>query len=624
MPAFLFVLLLPFFALGQNTPKETYGIKNPGKNTANKCGDYLSIYNKLPADIRYGIEVVDRMIYFYYPSEHYFHDIFPKNTDGIAIDIVKRQQYRCYDKNNLQDTWLNQGYLMPPLYKDEMMKRLTVNEQGFVIIPYATIPQQFDPLMIECNLLILQKKYLCGYHSFSNMDYSNWGILKMGMYRDSLSADQYQTIHQEISKNLHFIVPFARNKASFDKQDIQPLYDSLHLSDYHIKEISIKAYTSIEGSHDRNIELQQGRSQSIISALQSYQSPTIRSTVSAHENWVEFLNNIRDTQFEYLSRQSKEEIKAQLSDPQLLAQLEPMLQHHRKALIELKLQKRFSSEENNPDILKKFFDQNIQNKNIEEALYLQKIIFEKIEDQQLPDDFIGQLEVPEESIYGPLLNNFAIHQTEHEDLFLYDNILRFEQLLSLMPDNLKIKYNLTTLKIKAWTQGELITNREEVQQSIDELEKLGLEQSLIKRLRINYFIILTEYYYKQQDFTNKNRALREVYWFYSRMDLSDQDLLSLSKYLAVFSKFDWAEAVLSKRIHEIDVDEDLIFYYLALTIANPNKTAQNDYRTFMLNAIDKNNQRFCDLFLPKPQGGYTFQLLNDNYLKKTYCENCKQ
>jgi len=288
----------------------------------------------------------------------------------------------------------------------------------------------------------------------------------------------------------------------------------------------------------------------------------------------------------------------------------------------LKLQKRFTSEENDPEVLKTYFDQNIQSKNISEAIYIQDIIFEKIRDNQLPSDFIGKLEVPEESLYGPLLNNLAIFNYESNDIFLYENIMNFEKLLAILPQNIKVQYNLTALKIKAWTEGELITNKEDILKSIQELERNGLEKSLVTRLKVNYHIILTQYNQINGDYKSKNSSLKQVYWLYSRLNLSDQDLLSLSKYLAVYSKFDWAESILGKRIHDLDVDENLIFYYIRLTINQPKKTKQSAYRKFLLNAIDKNSQRFCDLFLPTSQGGYTFQLLDDEYLRKNYCENC--
>ena len=620
---FISLIIFCFSSKGQHST-ETYDLKNPGKDIAKKCSDFYTVVKSLPKEADYAIGLDGRDIIFYMASSKFFELIFDKGSDGIAVDILKRSQYRCYTKNNFSKSWAAKGHMMKPMYKDEMLQNSFPTENGYVYIKYGEVPDQFDLSEIECNLIVIQKKYFCDYRSYAHIDFDNWDILDMGMYVDSLTNDEYRTIHGAVSKELRFTVPFERNQTEFNNADIQPLYDSLELTDYNIKEITIKAYTSVEGPLDRNIQLQTGRANSIIAALQEHQNPEILSHVTANENWVEFLNDIRDTRFKYMIRMSKEEIKNELTNPDVLDQIEPLLKNHRKALIQLKLQKKFSDEENDPELLKKFFDQNIVKKNIEEALYLQEIIFEKIREGKIPEDFIGKLEVPKSSEYGPLLNNFGIFQYKSNDAFLYENIKNFENLLEILPGNIKIKYNLLVLKIKVWTEGELITNREEIEASIDELENMGLDKSLVTRLRVNYYIILTQYQQQRQDYTAKNRTLKEVYWKYKNLDLSDQDLLSLAKYLSTYTKYDWAEMVLHDRINQLEANEDLLFYYLKLTINDPKRTKQSHYRTIMLNALDKNTQRYCDIFLPKGQGGYTFQILSNEYLRKTYCENCYQ
>ncbi|MEP4534066.1 MAG: hypothetical protein ABJ004_13335 [Cyclobacteriaceae bacterium] len=617
------LLVLPFFLtislFGQkNDP--VYDIKYP--KSRKKCDDYLYVYQRLPVEIRYSTFVRDRVIFFYFPSAKYLSILYDKNTDGIAIDIVRRDQYKCYEKNRLNKSWASKGKLLPPMYKKEMISNSMVTENGHVLVRYGELPANFDPMEVECNLLVVQKKNMCGYHHFTQIDYSNWGLLDMGLYRDSLSRDDLETQHREITKTMHFEIPFEKGKVRFSEEEIRPLYDSLELTDYNIKELTIRAYTSVEGSTEKNIEIQNGRAESIVRALQSYQNPEILYEISARENWVEFLSDIKDSMFNYMVSLSKEEIKIELAKPQISDRIESVLARHRKAIVTLRLEKKFSDEETNPNVLKSFFDQSLKDGNISEAIYIQELIFANIRDEKIPSEFIGQLEVPKETMYGPLLNNFAIFNYESNDMFLYENIVNFEELLDLLPGNLKIMYNLTALKIKARTEGELITTNQDLKKSIDELEKMGLNKSLLRRLKVNYHIILTQHYQNEGNYKAKNKSLKEVYWLYSRLNLNDEDLLSLSKYLAIYSKFDWAIAVIKDRLDDVGADEDLIYYYLQLTMYDPKNTKEDAYRVFMLNAIDKSNQRFCDLFLPKPQGGYSFQLLDDEFLRKTYCENC--
>jgi hypothetical protein len=141
-------------------------------------------------------------------------------------------------------------------------------------------------------------------------------------------------------------------------------------------------------------------------------------------------------------------------------------------------------------------------------------------------------------------------------------------------------------------------------------------------LQVNYYIVKTQDAYNRRDYKTRDKAIREVYWLYNKLPLSDWDRLSLAKYLSYYSQFEWAENTLEKRIKEIDVEEEIIFFYIALTIGRPDRVKQPAYRTFILNAIEKNNTRFCEFFLPFSQGGFTFQLLDSRFLRENYCENC--
>ena len=101
-------------------------------------------------------------------------------------------------------------------------------------------------------------------------------------------------------------------------------------------------------------------------------------------------------------------------------------------------------------------------------------------------------------------------------------------------------------------------------------------------------------------------------------------MVNLAKYFSHYSKFDLAEKILEPRIKSLDASEDLVFYYISLTIHSKRNTSEPSYRTTMLNAINQNKERFCHLFDPLGEGGISFQLLDNPYLKKTFCENCNK
>ena len=127
---------------------------------------------------------------------------------------------------------------------------------------------------------------------------------------------------------------------------------------------------------------------------------------------------------------------------------------------------------------------------------------------------------------------------------------------------------------------------------------------------------------RKKDYVNKDKAVAYILKNYKKITLSDYDYLSLSQYITYYSSYKNAIELLENKVRSISVDEDLLFYYLNMTLIDDELTKKSDYRTIMLNAINMNKNRYCKLFNAKENGGVTFQLLDNEYLRKTYCENC--
>jgi predicted O-linked N-acetylglucosamine transferase (SPINDLY family) len=141
---------------------------------------------------------------------------------------------------------------------------------------------------------------------------------------------------------------------------------------------------------------------------------------------------------------------------------------------------------------------------------------------------------------------------------------------------------------------------------------------------VNFHIIKAENDMQKRDYASKNASVNFINNNYKKFDLSDYDYLSLAQFFSFYANTDLAVELLETKSRSIDIDEDLLFYYLNLTIIDKNLTENANYRTVLLNAFNMNSERFCKLFNSIENGGVTFQLLSDEYLRTTYCESCEQ
>lgn len=619
------VLFQSLSTFAQNTP-EAHNFRKEKGLFGNRCQEYRSYLRKLPADVRYDIEVKDGIIYFAFPSIDHFKKIFDKDSDGIAVDIVHKDQFQCGVVPNFDTSSPYKGFLLPPKFKKELEKNIDLDAFNNVVVEYGVLPPQFIASDVECNLLVLQKKALCDYKSISGFNYGSWDLLEMGLYRDSKPSSREASNLQTFKKTIEFAIPFEKNKSSFSQEDIQPLYDSLKLTNYDIKEMSILAFSSVEGTIELNDKLQRERAESVVEALQAYQSTKINMNVITKENWGQFARDIDGTRFSYLRKYSKDELKSLLAqDKRLLDSLEPILAKHRKGMIKLKLQLNLSDYEDHPEKLKHVFQQSLAEPDLDQALFVQEKIIENIKDDKLPDEFINQLEIPKESKYGPLFINIILFNWERQNVELMESIRKIEKLEEIFPNSPKLKYNLLVLKIRAWTEGEAPgIDRNTLKKLLEEVKKTDIDPTLVKRLEINYHLLLAQYLVYEKKFREKRKSINIIHQQYKNLELKDTEVLSLAKFLATYSEFKAAEEVLYSRLSSDHVPEDLLFYYIELTIGNPEKTSTSAYKGILQKALDTNVQRYCRLFLPRSQGGFSFQLKENPVLKSSYCGRCEQ
>lgn len=625
--------LLPIITLllflNNTSGQENYGLKSPNYQDFNKievCGRLSTIFNNKSKEISFGInEGLNHKLYFRFNNKEWFQSLFKNVKDGIAIDIITKDQYDC-DIAVLPIEI--KGETLKPVYKNLLVKNIETVQEGLYQVFVGNLPTKFHNKEVEFNMLLINNGYLCRNQSTYNIQSYNFDLLDMGLYLDSVSNyNNSQDIEQQEGvikkyKQLKFKIPFKKNQTSFSVADIKPLYDSLKITDFNIKRIDIKAYSSIEGSAQRNNQLQNQRANSIIKALQTFQKPSIKTIIEPSENWVEFLNDIKGTEYDYLSTLSKSEIKNKLANG-LSVPLENKLQNHRKALITLYLEKIDSYQNISEKTLVDKFNQAISDENLSEAESIQNSLFERLKSKNANPDNLYNLKIPKQKKFLDILNANTIYRYQLSQSNFLNAYYDFQELNKLIPNNKKILYNLIVFKLKMSHNFGSILEEKNLLDNINTLKTLGISSILVKRMLVNYHIIKAQIHMKKNEYDEKDISVQFILNTYKNLSLSDNDYLSLAQFLTYYYDRYSAIELLQDKVNKIEVNKRLLFYYLNLTLIEEQLTQDLDYRTIMLNAINIDKKRYCKLFDSSEKGGVTFQLLNNSYLRATYCENCE-
>jgi hypothetical protein len=286
--------------------------------------------------------------------------------------------------------------------------------------------------------------------------------------------------------------------------------------------------------------------------------------------------------------------------------------------------KRYNFENLSADELRKEFDKEVKSKDIETASNIQKVIFSKIITNKIPTTLITELEIPEKNEYGGLLNANTVYKyfLDEEDLVATYNDIK--KLKSLIPNSKEVWYNYVALKFYIWLKALEQVDEQQFKNEILSLKQKGIPAPLVNRMMVNYNIILTEIYMYNRAYDKKNKTLKNIYYEYKNTQPSPSDLLSIAQYFVAYAKYDWAIKLLKPYITKVDVDEDLLFYYINLTIYDEKMIKNDGYKQILLNAIDVNTKRFCDMFNSIKNGGISFQLLKYEILKSNYCQSCEE
>lgn len=141
-----------------------------------------------------------------------------------------------------------------------------------------------------------------------------------------------------------FEVYFDKNRAQADLAEIR---EFLRANDLNILHASMEGFSSVEGTAERNRELQQQRARQLMYALQSFNTLPVQSdTILFTDAWEPFREELRRSPYKHLDSLSNDSLRTLINgDPELMASFEPYFRQHRKATLKLTLSGRLSPEE---------------------------------------------------------------------------------------------------------------------------------------------------------------------------------------------------------------------------------------------------------------------------------------
>ncbi|OFX44631.1 MAG: hypothetical protein A2046_01235 [Bacteroidetes bacterium GWA2_30_7] len=601
-----------------NVPYSTkkYGLLAFDEKACKTCDKFKNLEN-----LTDGLFVRDGIIIFKFDKIKDLKKLIRKPKDGLAIDIIQKEQYSCVGDNIIDNSLNNKGVMLKRVYSNKLYKKNLITDKKVkkLEVELGIMPDIKGDY--ELNLMIIQDKYVCRnlFKPFlldAGLEYST----TVRLLADTATINAEEFIPVAETSSLSFKIPFEKNKFTYKQEDISPLLKSLNEPDFLIDKIKIAAFSSIEGGENENKILQEKRAQSIIDALKNIQKNNINKEIITSENWDDFKKDIAVTTNVKLATMSLDEAKEYIKSNNLQKELEPIFANHRYAQIDMDITYDILGQKEETYVISRF-NKAVKNNNLPLALSIQKFIFKKVLSETYAKEAVYKQDIPNTQAFAGLLMNklWLEMKIDNEELdeTMCEKIIAIAQ---LDPFNSYLQYNKLFCHILHESVGD-DNQIQEYQAKIMELYFSTLSKPTVDALNLEYqFKIIDALDTLDTPHPLLIESLNRVKEI---VNLKDANWLNSLKLAYLFMKqkdFEFAAKLLEPFIDNEQVFEELIFTYISLCSHTPAKLSSNKFVRAMQKAQEINHERYCKLFDGKH---LSFQVFENEIVKKDYCKSCK-
>ncbi|HXP52933.1 MAG TPA: CAP domain-containing protein, partial [Bacteroidia bacterium] len=135
------------------------------------------------------VQIRGDSIFLYYSLLNYFRQFVKNNDDGIAIDIVAREQFNCNHNNNLHGSPIFDGWMLEPVYYKKLMRGNLYDEKTNELLTYiGKTPEILHGREIQENVILIQGKHNAGYSFPITVEENNLPMLRLDTYWDTIQS----------------------------------------------------------------------------------------------------------------------------------------------------------------------------------------------------------------------------------------------------------------------------------------------------------------------------------------------------------------------------------------------------------------------------------------------------
>ncbi|MDD2634681.1 MAG: hypothetical protein PHW82_04205 [Bacteroidales bacterium] len=602
-----------------------YGLQPYNERACKKVGRKMPNY----MDLQENLSINDNgEIVFKYNNLKKFRRFLRGKKDGLAVDIVQKEQFNnCREQNIADYSNVNIGYMTKRIWTKKIYKKNIAPGEGRrnkvtkLEVILGELPLEFRPEDVELNLMIIKDKSVCYNVPPSYVDNKFYDYVpKIGLLPDTIINEANAYAPTATSTELKFRIPFEQAKYDYHPEDMIPVLKALNEPDFIINKIFIAAYSSLEGTQQANQILQKRRAQSIVKAFEKNQNASIVDSIVTKPNFEALKNDAKGTIYDKVCEMELEEAITYVNSN--AKELEFLLEEHRYADIVIWVTYDLSDGKEQRYVVDQF-NKAVEAKQFNKALAIQKYILKRVVEGLYDENAVSDMRIPQGKDYvGLNMNKIWLTQFIFEDDLDEEYLEKINDLNTLDKENIYVEYNDILCEITLHN----LENEDyaaKTQERINKIYNTPINVELIDLLNIELQYQIMDIYkdslgYNHPLVTKSVNKIKEIIKF---EELSWENALKLSSVFINHGDYEFAVKLLEPWIYEKQAPFVLLTSYATACSKVEYKVHSKNFH-YALNKIKQHDPEFfCDLFKGNKLSVQTFV---NTEVKKLWCETCKK
>ncbi|MBX2875733.1 MAG: hypothetical protein KTR30_26680 [Saprospiraceae bacterium] len=601
----------------------------------------------LSTDLPLHLRLFGSSIYLEYHDKAVLKEMIAESSDGLAIDIIHKDQFGCDREIDLYPSPVHDGFLLEPVFSKALYRNNQHPDTNRLYTYLGKIPASLERKNLQLNVIVIKNNRTCAEVFPVAIPFSDLPLFRINPIWAFGKDETVQPIQVaavgHTQRSASKAIPSTENlNLQFDKSSINFFPEEWekvnqfilkHLDQ--IDSIQVLAYSSIEGSTANNLVLQQERADTIQAALQELGIDSSKIKTQAAENWTLFYRQILGTKWNSLAQVDQATVKQKLQESTFEEAMTPLLAQQREAQVIVHFQQTrneaFSPYETavtRKEAKAKLIalQTAINQEKTEKALQLQEELIRLFLDFQVNLSDLVKLNIP-----ITIQNKWLLSNALSLELFFKKNlrtdeayINRVKEIQALAPLDLSLQFNYLGYAVRyLYEEGAPLEDPESLNAAIlqlyDRPEASVQYQDIsrtLDRLMVNFHLAAVDYYFHQRRYSDRNASMLAIQDFFSQEDISEAEALALTKFFNRNYYLDWSLETMRPYLDRNDASEDLLFTYFQTYSIWKGGKRDTFYYQLLDQCLNKNRNRLCQWIKTY------FQLQRDEKIRKVFCAHC--